>query len=908
MLNNVPICQSINMPMDETFKCSNVQTFKTYLKLWFFLYILNFISANSVHAQTLLLDKPFTAKYVDKPLKEVLSDITEKTNVRFSYSPKKIPEDSKITVSFSQTPLYDALDQVFKTLPIKYEVVDNYVVLKKGSDDAQEIRPELVKNITFSGFIKDRETSEFLLGAIIYIKDLNLATTTNNYGFFSLTIPPGEHAMEISYIGYEHSAQNIALKSNFKADFTLNYRPLKLEEVIISSLQEKDVIFKMHASQSRISPAFVEQKPSLMGETDVIKSLAFQPGIVFYGDGSSYFHVRGGNYDQNLIILDEAIIFNPSHLFGIFSPIIPDAIKSVDIYKADFPVNYGGRLSSVIDISTKDGNKNKFSATGSLGLISARGTIEGPIKKDASSYFVSFRRSYFDEYMKPFLPSLKGLYFYDFTTKVNVKMGPKDRLFLTIYTGKDVLRNKINTDDENGINWGNTCFTSRWNHIFGSRVFLNSSFYTSKYDYYLYSSVNSNEYWNSRIGNTSLKEELTFFATPRMTWRYGFKLASYNFNPGNYVSPANENDIQVSPVNSTEAIIYGGAEQEIFSWLRLNYGLRLTTWANSGEAFVIQYDSAHNQIGRTDYKKNERYYQHSSLEPRISASIKTSDISSLKASYDRTNQYINLITNSISPFNSLEVWLPAGPNIKPQYADIIDMGYVRSFSSLKLNLQTDVFYKWMYNQIGYKYHASMLVNPAIEGELRQGKGWSYGFEIALKKEGRKFTGQVNYTYSRSFLKINELNANRSFPAMYDRPHNFNVSLALQAGYRWLFTADYSLASGSRFTSPTSFYYYRGYQVPVYTEQNNDQMPMYNRFDISTTLQLNKPNRRFNHSITFSIINLLNQKNPIFLYFNKYKNEDGKLVVPMDRLNQEELTSSMRYTYSVIPSFNYQFKF
>jgi len=546
-----------------------------------------------------------------------------------------------------------------------------------------------------------------------------------------------------------------------------------------------------------------------------------------------------------------------------------------------------------------------LSASGSLGLISARGTIEGPFKKDASSWFVSFRRSYFDEFIKPSQPSLQSLYFYDFTTKVNIKMGPKDRLFLTLYNGKDVLRIKTNTDDSDGINWGNTCITSRWNHIFGSKVFLNSSFIGSQYDYYLYSSVKSNEYWNSRIGNTSLKEELTFYSTPHITWRYGFKLSAYDFNPGNYVSPSNDNNVQVSPVHSTEITVFGGAEQEILPWLRVNYGVRVNTWANSGESFVIQYDSAHNQMGIKYYKKNETYYRHSSLEPRVSASIKTGALSSLKAGYSRTNQYINLITNSISPFNSLEVWLPAGPNIKPQLADIVDIGYVEAFSSI--NLQTDVFYKWMYNQIGYKYHANMLVNPAIEGELRQGKGWSYGFEISLKKEGKKLSGQANYTYCRSFLQIPDLNENRSYPAMYDRPHNFNISIALQAG-RWLISTDYSLASGMRFTSPTSFFYYRGYQVPVYTKQDNDQMPMYHRLDLSTSFRLNKKHQRFNHSISLAIINLLNERNPIFMYFNKFENANGQLLVPMDRLNQEPLTSSIRYTFTMIPSINYQFKF
>lgn len=887
-------------------------TYKTLTYKLKLVYIFTIISLNSVQvtiAQTSPLHKSITASYYNTSLKDVIADISNKTGIRFSYSPGKIPESASITASFSNAMLSDVLTTIFKNIPVKFEMIDNYIVLKKSDIPVEVIiktEKPVVRNATISGFIKDSVSGESLIVATVYIRSLEIGTSTNGYGFFSLTLPLGKYNIETQYLGYNAYMQNVDLQTNVKLDFGLNQKTQNIEEVVVTKIQNSDVVFKRHASQTDVMPTFVAQLPSLMGEPDVIKSLAFQPGISFFGDGSSNFCVRGGNYDQNLILLDEATLFNPSHMLGIFSPIIPDAVRSVDVYKADYPVQYGGKLSSVVDIRTKDGNKNKFSSSGDIGLISARGTVEGPIKKDASSYFVSFRKSYFDAYLKSSMPSLQGLYFFDFTTKLNLQLGEKDRLFFTIYSGKDILRIAQNGTDSDGINWGNASTTLRWNHVFGSRVFLNSTFLASNYEYFLYTSVEKNDYWNSKIGNASLKEEMTFYVSPTLVWRFGLKLSGYGFNPGNYHNSNSNNNIQVSPVNSLETIIYAGVEQEVLPWLRLNYGLRLTRWRNSGEAFVIQYDSNFKRIGVNTYKQNEVFYRTGGVEPRLTASFRTSKQSSMKMSYSKTRQYINQITNTISPFNSLEVWIPAGPNIKPQYADIVDVGYVISVKGI--DLQTDIYYKLLNNQIGYNYHANMLINPEIEGEIRQGKGVAYGWEIGAEKKLGKLTGKAGYTWSRAFQKIDGLNGNRSYPATYDRPHNFVVSVAWQAKPRWLISANYNLASGMRITTPTEFYNYRGYQVPIYTAINNDQLPIYKRLDVSTSFQLNKPNRKFQHSLTFSIINLFNRKNPIFVYFNKQKTADGTFEIPTDRLNTSDITSSMRYIYGVIPSISYHFNF
>jgi hypothetical protein len=860
-----------------------------------------------LRSQYTSLSGRITVRYEEESLGNVLADLEKKADIHFSYSSKKIPVNEKITVRYENVSLYNILQELFNPLPVKYELIDDYVVLKKGPVIADAASEEKEKKVSLNGYIKDRKTGEVLIGAAIYIRELELGAITNNYGYFSLTLPPGRYSLVLSYIGYEDIEKEIELSTNVKFDFRMESSPQELGEVTISAVRKEEMIFKMKASQSAIVPSFVKYQPSLMGESDVIKTLEFQPGITFYGDGSSYFHVRGGNYDQNLILLDDATVYNPSHLLGIFTPIIPEAVKSVDIYKADFPIQYGGRLSSVVDIRTNDGNRNQFSGSASIGIISARASLEGPFKKGASSFFFSARRSYFDLYLKPSQENLLNLYFYDFTTKVNLRLGKKDRLFVTFYNGQDNYRNKGESADTSGINWGNTTATIRWNHIFGSRVFMNTTVYSSKYDYYLHSSIQKGEYWNSEISNASLKEELTFYATPAMKWHYGIKLGVYRFNPGNYYSFYQLDEYQVSPVNSGEVVLYTGAEHEVLSWLKLNYGLRFTSWSNYGESFVVYFNDDYVQDSITNYEKGERFFNDISIQPRLSASIRTGRYSSIKVSYDRTTQYINLITNSISPFNSLEVWLPAGPNIKPQYADILDVGYVHSFASNRFTLHSDVYYKWLYNQIGYEYHASMLVNPQIEGEIRQGDGWTYGFEIALQKEGKKLNGEIAYTYSRVFMDFKELNNGSVYPASQDRPHVLNMSMTYQLRPRWLLSVNLTQASGAAVTTPTSFYYYRGYQVPVFSERNNDRLPPYTRFDLSTTIRLNKKNRKFNHSLTFALYNMLGRENPFMINFNKTVVDD-ELLIPADKLDPPDQTSSVRYTFKLLPSFNYQFSF
>lgn len=852
-----------------------------------------------------------TVNYKNESLKKVIDNLSELADIDFSYSPQQIDLSIQVTYSATDKTLKEVLDEILADYPIRYEVIENQVILKKDDTKVQVEKNNLIKKITLSGKIIEAKTGEFLIGATVYIIELELGTICNTYGFYSLSVPPGKYTVQVSFVGYEVQKSTIELSENKILNFRMEPLSNQMEEVVVTAYDLVNTVFDSRAAQSNMTAMEAKRQTSVMGESDILKSLETLPGITYLAEGSSYFNVRGGQYDQNLILIDEAAVYIPSHLLGLFSTVIPDAIKNTEVYKADFPIKYGGRISSVIDIHTKDGNKNRFSGSGSLGLLAGRMSVEGPIKRERSSYFISGRRSYFGSLIKSLNPNLEKLHFYDFTSKFNTDIGNKDRLFLTIYSGRDIfLLNK--EDTRTGISWGNNTLTLRWNHIYGPKLFSNTTWYVSKYEYYFYEDQLQDLYWQSLISNSSLKSEYTYYQNPKRTIQFGINLGGYLFNPGNYSGENIDLAHSVSKNSSTEIYLYTGVEEKLNNKLKMNYGIRITSWLNYGEndeTFVINYDSDYNPTGLEQISDKQKYYSNVLIEPRLSLSYKVLNNLITKISYNRTIQNVNMLSNSISPFNSLEVWLPSGPNIKPQKADILDFGIIALFRPDFLELNFDVYYKRMYNQIGYANHTYMMLNPLIEGEIRQGDGKSYGIEMRLKKTSGKLTGWLNYTWSRSLLQIDGVNNNQEFPASYDRPHNFQMGIDLRLKSRWFLTGVYVITSGTRLSTPTSYYLYRGKQVPVYTNRNNDKLPNYQRFDLSTTINLNKPDRKYQHELTIAFYNFFYNKSAAMLYFNKtYVESDNHMYVPSDVINPAVITPSYRYIFSIVPSLTYSFSF
>jgi hypothetical protein len=837
-------------------------------------------------------------------LDNLLKEISDQAGIEFSYSPGRINAEQHISYVNENQTINEILIDLGRIAKFQYSVVNDYIVLKPaGRESAMRGRVHTIR-----GVITDSTNSEAMIGATVYIKETGTGTISNSYGFYSLTLPEGAYTLQSSFLGYSQQLTRVDLKKDIVHNFIMKQIPFTMKEIVISSVNNEKMVFSSLAGQTTIDPAQVQRQSAALGETDMLKALDHLPGISFQSDGSSYFSVRGGAHDQNLILLDDAPIFNPSHLLGLFTPIIPEAVKHTEVYKADFPVQFGGRLSSVVDIRTKDGNLQRFSGNASIGPVSTRFSLEGPFRKNSSSWFLSFRVSTFGLLVKAANPSVDNFYFTDFTSKFNFRLGPRDRIFITLFAGKDAFINNPGAI-RNGLEWSNTTGTLRWSHIYGSRLFSNTTLYASKYDYSLYTNYDNKVYWNSDITSTNLKSEFTWYLNPRNSMRFGFNVSGYFFNPGNYLNSERALDtMTVSQVNSSEIVLYAGDEAELTRWMKLNIGFRISNWSNYGEAFNIVFDNDFNPVSRNEYAKGVRYFSSNFIEPRASLSLKTGKLSSVKISYNRTIQHISQINNTVSPLNALEVWLPSGPNLKPQYSDIYDLGFVKAWPAREIELSSDIYYKNLYNQLGYASHAGLFLNPYMEGELRQGKGYGYGFEIMLRKKSGRLTGMIGIGRSRSFLRIRDLNNNRWYRSHQDKPLDFSVSVDYRLGPRWTVNMNMVYTSGMALSTPSGFYYYRGKQVPYYHGLNNARLPAYRRIDLGSTWQLNKTGKTFQHFFNLSFYNFFNTHNYAFINFNKIEDSDNKYYIPADHLNPQRQINTYRYIYSIIPSFTYSLKF
>jgi outer membrane cobalamin receptor len=637
------------------------------------------------------------------------------------------------------------------------------------------------------------------------------------------------------------------------------------------------------------------------------------PGIQSFGDGSALYFVRGGNYDQNLLLIDEVPIYNPSHLFGFYSAIAPDAINDVQIYKGDFPARYGGRLSSIVDVKAREGNLKRFGFSGNIGPYASNLTVEGPIVKDRGSFLLSGRVStvnwinYLTEGNRSF-----DFMFFDINAKLNYRINDNNRIFFTFYTGRDDFSRLTPSSVKTfGISWDNLAATLRWNHIFSSRLFSNTTVNYSRYNYYLFLSQQQDDFWGSSVSNLTAKTDFAWYLSPSNTIRMGAEVTSHRSNPGNVtvegksgMPPAPE----VPEYRSLEYVVYAGNEQRIGKKVSVRYGIRLPVWQDLGPTTVYYFDVNHQVIDTTQVASGKGYATFFSPEPRLNIQVALDGKSAVKASYSRTTQFIQILSNSVSPFTSLEVWVPAGPNIEPQKADQVALGYFRQVAKPNLNLSVEAFYKRFYNHIDYADHANLLYNPLLEGEVRAGDAWSYGLEVMLRKNTGKLTGWIGYTWSRAMIRTPEVNGGEAYPATWDRPHDVCVNVAYDTKKRWAFAANWILMTGGAITTPIGFYYNNGYSVPIYGDRNNDRLPSYHRLDLSMSYAFSRPDRRYRHKLIVTLYNAYGRLNPFSVSFNKIMNDNGDFVVPSNLDGGYELVPTSISVAGIIPSINYQFRF
>ena len=690
-------------------------------KLIYPFFFCSILISHSVFSQD--LEKKITLIVKKQSLGEVIRKIGDEGKILFSYNPQSLPLDLKITVKARNKTVREVLDLVLKKNGINYFILENQVVLKMNpKDEADKAREKsaVAMKHTISGYLKDKASGEVLIGANVYIRDTHLGTTTNSYGFYSITLPANPYQLVFSYIGYKDFLMIINLEKDEDATIEMETSSVAIKEVVIQSKNKQEETLNSSLGEFRFSAKTLSQLPGFAGNLDIIKSLQAVPGIKSYGDCSSLFYVRGGNSDQNLILIDEAPIYNPSHLFGFFSVLAPDAINEMTVFKGDFPAKYGGRLSSVIDIKARNGNLKRFGFSGNIGPYASELTLEGPIVKDKSSFILSGRISTLN-WLNNLHSSLKSfdILFYDVNAKVNFKLNTNNRFYLTFFYGYDRFgQTNEYSYPTSGMSWNNMAGTFRWNHTFSNKVFSNTTLCYSRYQYYLYIDNEQKDVWNSAIYGLTFKTDFTWYLSPKNTLRAGVEITDHNSNPGNVSLPNNQTDPAAYPIakyHSMEYDFYLGNDQIIGERISVSYGIRLPVWQDLGPTIVYHFDGYHNFIDSSKVSNLSTYSTFFSPEPLINIRFMLNDRSSIKASYSRTTQFFQVLSSSVSPFTSLEVWAPCGPNIKPQKADQVSLGYYTQVFRKKLNFSAEIFYNMFHDHIDYKDHANILFNHLLEG-------------------------------------------------------------------------------------------------------------------------------------------------------------------------------------------------
>lgn len=751
---------------------------------------------------------------------------------------------------------------------------------------------------TISGSITDSGTGEELLGAAVYVKELKTGTTANLYGFYSLTIPKGKYTLVYSYLGYANVEKTVDLQSNIKMNLEMSPKGKQLTEFEVVGEAKNENVESVDMSTINMKMETIKKIPALMGEVDVIKAIQLLPGVQTVGEGNSGFYVRGGAVDQNLVLLDEAPVYNASHLMGFFSVFNSDAIKDVQLYKGGIPAQYGGRLSSVLDIRMNEGNSKKFSGAGGIGTISSRLTLEGPIIKDKSSFMVSGRRTYADQFLRFSKDSTlreQKLFFWDLNGKANYKLNDNNRLFLSIYSGRDVLGGDSNFQ----IRWGNTTGTLRWNHIYNDRLFSNVTLIYSKFDYFLGEPTGAEAFsWTSDINDYTAKVDYNFFVNPSNTVRFGVQSTYHKFNPGFVAGVGTEtifNSLQLAKVNALEHAAYISNEHKISPRFTALYGLRYSYFQNIGPGTSYGFDDSYQVTDTAVYGKGDIYQTYGGLEPRLGMKYSLTELSSVKLSYNRTRQYIHLASNTTAS-SPLDIWFPSSPNVKPQIADQIAIGYFHNFKSNMFETSVELYYKDMQNSIDFRNHAQLLLNPLLEGELRFGDARAYGAEFLIRKNDGRLTGFISYTLARTERNIPEITADW-YPAKYDKTHDIAIVLNYEISKRWEVSGNWVFSTGSAVTMPTGRFEYGGVIVPVYSERNGARLPNYHRMDIAAILHgKEKEGKKWNGEWVFSVYNAYARKNPFSINFKQEESDPTQTY------------AEMTYLFSIVPSITYNFKF
>ncbi len=760
---------------------------------------------------------------------------------------------------------------------------------------------------TISGYLKDAESGETLIGANVFdAREKSFGATTNLYGFFSITLEAGVYELEFSYIGYESVRARVDLQEDLVYNLEMNLKGFaSSQEIVVKAERQDENVNSADMGTVELSVDKIKTLPALLGEVDVLKTIQLLPGVMSSGEGNSGFYVRGGGPDQNLILLDDATVFNTGHLLGFFSVFNADAIKNTTLIKGGMPAQYGGRLSSVLDISMKDGNMKKFQATGGIGLLSSRLTLEGPLKKEVSSFMISGRRTYAFELAQPGINRTDfagtSYYFYDLNAKVNYRFSDKDRLYLSGYFGRDVLTYKFNNRDlDLNMPYGNITGTLRWNHLFSNKLFMNASAIYNDYQFKFGFGASDFEFTlESGVKDANLKVDFDYYPVSTHKIKFGANYTYHTFIPN--AASGRSGDVEFAGIENrqyaNEYAIYAQDEVDLADWLKVNLGVRWSRLQQIGPYEQYLYDDFSIPRDTIFFGRGESIQSYSSIEPRISARIKLDEVSSMKAGVSWNAQYLHLVSvgNTSLP---ADLWLPSNVKVEPQRGVQYSAGYFRNFQDNMYEASVELYYKDMKNQIRYApgYVPELGVDP--DESFIYGSGRSYGSEFFVRKNFGAANGWIGYTISKTDRQFDEINEGRRFPAKYDRTHDLSVVLSYELSEKWTFGGAFIYGTGTAFTLPIGRYLINGDVVNQYGDVNSYRIKDYHRMDLSATYKSNKQ-KKWDSSWTFSVYNIYNRKNTFFIFY------DAEFMLEEGSLSTKAYSVAL---FPIIPSVTYNFKF
>lgn len=764
------------------------------------------------------------------------------------------------------------------------------------------------EKFTISGYVRDSLSRETLIGATIQAKEQSKGVSSNQYGYYALTLPKGEYVLVTSFVGFFPMEKKINLQSDLVIDFPLLSKSSLSQEIVISSKKRDANIKNAQMGQIDLSMSRAKSVPVIFGEVDPLKILQLYPGVSNAGEGNSGLYVRGGGPDQNLILLDDAVVYNSGHLFGFFSIFNGDAIKNTSLIKGGMPAQYGGRLSSVLDISMKEGNLDKYQVEGGIGSIASRFSVQGPIQKEKASFMLSGRRTYIDALVKPFIKKESqfygsGYYFYDFNAKFNYRFSSKDRLYLSGYFGRDrfdFVNNKRQFDVE--VPWGNSTLSARWNHVFHKKLFMNTTAVYNDYQFSLGALQNSfNFVLSSGIRDLNLKTDLDHYLTPEHKLRYGALFTYHRLSPS--VASGRQDSVLFLPNNAqtkfaNEYGLYAQDDWEVNNKLKINYGLRWSAFQQLGPYTNYITDADGNRLDSTSYASNQSVITYGGLEPRLTMRYALNDETSIKGSVSRNRQYLHLVSNAGTTLPT-DVWVPSTLRVKPQLSWQYAAGVFKNFNDNAFETSIEVYYKSMQNQIEYREGFTPSIKDPEE-EFVFGRGWSYGTELFINKTKGKFTGWIGYTLAWTWRKFPELNNGNKYPAKYDRRHDLSVVGIYELNQKWKLSSVFVYATGNATSLPEKFYLIEGVLTQQFSRINQYRLSPYHRLDLSATYAPTpKRERKWKHSWVFSLYNVYSRQNPYFLYYN----QTGSAFAGTLEVQAKQVS-----LFPVIPSVTYNFKF